>query len=336
MKLTKLLGNKDTRDSFYGFFFLSVIAIILTTIQEIQFGIFTMIFSILLWFIHFRTMEKRYEKIMELSESINGILHGEDEILVETYEEGELGILQSELSKMTICLREQKKQLQEDKIYLTNSIADLSHQIRTPLTSIQLIVSFLSEEELTWQRRMELVGDLRGLLSKIDWMVTALLKISRLDTGTVAFKKEKTTLEQLLNQALMPIFVPMELRNQTLEISAKGDFTGDIAWTSEALLNIAKNCMEHTPESGKIQVVAEETPLYVQIVISDNGPGISKEDFPYIFQRFYKGKNSGTKSFGIGLALARMIITNQSGTIKAENNPSKGASFLIRFYKEII
>ena len=125
----------------------------------------------------------------------------------------------------------------------------------------------------------------------------------------------------------------MELRGQELIIRAEGDFYRDLAWTSEAVGNIVKNCMEHTPDGGRIEINAAENALYSEIIIKDNGTGISSEDLPHIFERFYKGKDSDGKSFGIGLALSRMIITGQGGTVKAENRKPAGAMFTIRFYK---
>ena len=171
------------------------------------------------------------------------------------------------------------------------------------------------------------------MLGRIEWLITALLKISKLDAGTVEFKQEFIPLDQLIAKATAPLLIPMELRLQELRVKATGNFTGDISWTCEALTNIIKNCMEHTPAEGRIEIQASENALYTEIIISDNGQGIEKEDLPHIFERFYKGKNSDNKSFGIGLALARMIITSQNGIIKAEDNISQGTVFTIRFYK---
>ena len=132
---------------------------------------------------------------------------------------------------------------------------------------------------------------------------------------------------------LLTWIIPMELRGQALLIHADGAFHGDFSWTCEAIGNIVKNCMEHTPEGGRIEIDAAENALYSEIIIKDNGMGISPEDLPHIFERFYKGKDSDGKSFGIGLALSRMIITGQGGTVKAENRKPVGAMFTIRFYK---
>ena len=140
-------------------------------------------------------------------------------------------------------------------------------------------------------------------------------------------------METLIKNSCSPLLIPIELRGQELIIRAEGYFYGDPAWTSEAVGNIVKNCMEHTPDGGRIEINASENSLYSEIVIKDNGTGISQEDLPHIFERFYKGKDSDCKSFGIGLALSRMIIAEQKGTVKAENRKKTGAVFTLRFYK---
>ena len=154
-----------------------------------------------------------------------------------------------------------------------------------------------------------------------------------LDAGTARFRAERTGLETLIQKSCAPLLIPIELRGQQLRIRADGDFSGDLAWTCEAVGNIVKNCMEHTPAGGTIEIIAQENALYSEIVIRDNGTGIPPEDLPHIFERFYKGKNTDGKSFGIGLALSRMIITGQGGTVNAANRKPAGAVFSIRFYK---
>ncbi len=329
----KLFRNSEFRKMFSMYVILGVTASGIAFWWERRFGwLMTLVCTIFL-LIFYISMHYRYKRIANLASDINKILHGDDAVPLEQYAEGELAILQSEIYKMTIRLREQQQNLLDDKRYLADSLADISHQIRTPLTSINLLVNFLSEPNISDERRLKLIHELYGLLSRIDWLITALLKISKLDAGTVQFKKEHVSLEELLHKATSPILVPMELREQTLQIEATGDFCGDISWTCEAITNIVKNCMEHTPEGGKVSILAAENALYSEIVITDNGCGIAKEDLPHIFERFYKGKNSDKNSFGIGLALARMIISAQNGTVKAENHVPHGGRFTIRFYK---
>ncbi len=325
--------NKEFNRTFTLCCVISIIASIVAFVWDTRFGVFVLALCVLFLIIFYVATYRRYKKISNLASDINRILHGDVSVPLEQYSEGELAILQSEVYKMTIRLREQQQNLQDDKIYLADSLADISHQIRTPLTSINLLVNFLSEPNISDDRRLKLTHELYGLLSRIDWLITALLKISKLDAGTVQFKKEQISLEELIRKSTSPILVPMELREQTLQVEANGDFCGDISWTCEAITNIVKNCMEHTPDGGSLSIIATENALYSEIVITDSGSGITKEDLPHIFERFYKGANSDKNSFGKGLALARMIITVQNGTVKAENNVPNGAKFTIRFYK---
>lgn len=329
----KLLRNPEVQRSILLFLILSVIAVIAAWMWNAAFGIFTLILCIVFLLVHCLLEQAKYRKIAVLSTEIDRILHGENYNLIDDCAEGELAILRSEICKMTVRLREQQQRMLEDKIYLADSLADVSHQLRTPLTALHLLVTRLSEPELSPEKRLKLMHDMKMLLSRIDWLITALLKISKLDAGTVQFHAEEMPLAELLHKSAEPLLIPLELRCIGFSVDAEGMFTGDTAWTSEAIGNILKNCMEHTPMEGKITVHARENPLYTEILISDTGSGIAKEDLPHIFERFYKGKHSDDSSYGIGLALARMIVTAQNGTIKAENIPDGGALFTIRFYK---
>ena len=285
--------------------------------------------------LHFTVTYRRYLKIKKLSHDLDALLHGNPHITFENYQEGELAILQNELGKMTLRLREQTEALTRDKLQLVDSTADISHQLRTPLTSMNLILSRLEEPDLAPQQRLRLVKDTERLVSRIDWLVSSLLKITKLDANAVRFKKAPVLLTQLVRQGSDPLAIPMELRQQnfTVDIEEGASFVGDLSWSTEALGNIFKNCMEHTPVGGTITVKGAENPLYTEITVSDTGNGIAPEDLPHLFERFYKGKDASEQSVGIGLALSRMIIVKQNGTIKAENNPSGGAKFTVKFYK---
>ena len=283
---------------------------------------------------HYWITWRRYQRLEQLSQEIDDMLHHQIPIHFEKYREGDLSILENELSKMTLRLSEQAAALAEDKQFLADSMADISHQIRSPLTSSNLILSLLMEPDLTPARRKKLLQELIQLLSRIDWLVEALLKMSKMDAGTVSFQQSSVNVKNLIEKAAEPLAIPMELREQSL--SLKGDdqvqFAGDFSWSQEAILNILKNCMEHTPWGGSIQAAFSENTIFTEIIIEDNGPGFDKEDLPHLFERFYKGKNASQQSVGIGLALARMIVSQQNGTLKAENRPEGGARFILKFY----
>ncbi|MBQ8399154.1 MAG: HAMP domain-containing histidine kinase [Clostridia bacterium] len=332
----KFLKNPEIKRALLCFLIISALFITLAFLLDLRFGVLALVFSLLFCALYLFFTARRYKRIEELSLTLDRILHGEDRLSFDRAAEGELGILESQLYKTTVRLREQQRLLKEDKIYLANAIADISHQIRTPLTSINLLLALLEDKRLSPDQRSRLLAELNGLLSRIEWLITALLKMSKLDAGTALFKPEEIPLKDLIDSAISPLLIPIELKEQTLTIRAQGQIFCDPALTGEALSNVVKNCMEHTPAGGHLEITAQETPLFSQITVSDSGCGIAKEDLPHIFERFYKGKNSDDKSFGIGLALAKSILQEQNGTIKAENKKAGGALFTLRIYKGVI
>lgn len=274
---------------------------------------------------------KRYIQMSELSERIDSLISGAEDVDIRCYSEGELSILQSELTKLTVKLREQTSALRDDKKLLADSIADISHQIRTPLTAINLLLTEYSKSA-DEAERANLLSELNRQLARIDRLISALLKLARLDADSVTMETSEVPLKELIREALSPIDIQMELRDQEAVIEAEGTVTCDRSWTAEALTNILKNCSEHMG-AGRLYITASKTPLFSEIVIRDTGKGIDACDLPHIFERFYKGKNSAPSSVGIGLALSRAIIIKQNGTVKAENAREGGAVFTIRFYK---
>ena len=286
--------------------------------------------------LHLSKESRRYQGMRLLAGQIDEILHGNDRPEFQHFQEGDLEILRDEIYKMTIRLKEQAALLQKEKSSLADALADISHQIRSPLTSSNLILSLLADPALPPERRQKLLQELTQLLSRIDWLVEALLKMSKMDAGTACLQHTPVAVDELIRRAHEPLEIPMELRCQTLAVHAQTEhaqFLGDLSWSTEAILNILKNCMEHTPPEGCIQVTYLENTIFTEIIIEDNGTGFNKEDLPHLFERFYKGKNASGQSVGIGLALARMIISQQNGTLKAENRMEGGAKFTIKFYK---
>lgn len=332
----KFFRNPEIKKSMLLFLFLLILSTSLGFLHDSFTGLLLLCVSFLYLFFHFFITWRRYRRLEQLSHELDAMLHNQTPIHFEKYKEGELSILESELSKMTLRLSEQAAALANDKKLLADSMADISHQIRSPLTSSNLILSLLMEPNLSPVRRQQLLQELTQLLSRIDWLVEALLKISKMDAGTACLKQVPVSVSELIHQAAEPLIIPMELREQTLTVHARTEtakFTGDLSWSTEAVLNILKNCMEHTPSGGHIQVTFSENTIFTEIIIEDNGPGFSREDLPHLFERFYKGKTASEHSVGIGLALARMIVSQQNGTLKAENRPEGGAKFTLKFYK---
>lgn len=292
------------------------------------YGLFIII-GILIYII----IKKEY-KIKKISQQVNEILFQQKDFYVQQYEEGNLSLLESEIKKLVSRLHEQNTLLKKDKILLKEALENISHQMKTPLTSINLIQERLKEADGIEKRK--LLKEQQQLLNQIQWLVTTLMKIAQLDTNTVIFQKEKISHSELYQQLIQPFAIQMDIKNITISLNYEDVFMDiDVLWMKEALSNILKNCIEHTYANGNIQVLMKQNPLYDEIIIEDNGESIAQEDLPHLFERFYKGKNAKDSSVGIGLALSQMIIEKHNGTISVENiHP--GVRFIIHIYKEVV
>ncbi len=281
---------------------------------------------------------RRYDSMRRLAKELDKVLHGEKLEDMAHFKEGDLEILRSQIWKMTLRLQEQAELLQEEKTGLAHALADISHQIRTPLTAANILLERLKNPVLSGEERRRLFYETEQMLDKIQWLVTSLLKMSRLDAGAITMKPQDISAETFLRDAIKPLEIPMEVHQKTCKVTgAEGvSFEGDYDWTLEAVGNVLKNGMEYTPDGGCLYVSCTDNPLYTEITITDGGTGIPEEDLPHLFERFYRGKNAGKDSFGIGLALSRMILSKENAVILARNTPEGHGEFCIRFYKTVL
>lgn len=329
-----MLRNKEFRQFAILFALMATAAITAGFAINPAAGLLT-ILSVSAFGISFFTFTKaRYQSIAQIASQIDLVLHHADQLYIAESNEGELSILHSEITKMSLRIREQNEALKKEKEHLANALADIAHQLRTPLTSANLILSLL-ENNPDEKDRKTLVREAEELFVQVDWLLTTLLKLSRLDAGIVVFQKEQIDLNRLIQAALRPFLISMELHDLTMHVDAPDGINiwGDFGWLSEALQNIFKNCMESAGDQGQLTILCTDNPLFTEIAIKDNGAGFHQEDLPHLFDRFYRGKNTATAGYGIGLALCKMIITRQGGSITAKNKPEGGAMFIIRFPK---
>ena len=330
--MSQLLQNVEFRRRSLLLLTVSVIACAVGFVIQPACGFLTLAVCLFFLLYYLVTSLRRDRQMEQLSQCIDQALYGRDGALLSACQEGELAILQTQLQKLLVKLRQSSARDQEDKAFLRDSIADISHQLRTPMTSLNLIAAMLPEVGADSVRQRELQQQLNQLLQRIDWLVDALLNLAKIDAGTAYFRRNTLDAAQVLRQAAEPLEIALEIREITLQVTGSGSYTGDGAWSAEALGNILKNCMEHVPQGGKILVEISQTPLYTQLCLQDTGPGFAPDDLPHLFERFYKGYNAAANSFGIGLALAQRIISAQNGTIRAQNAPEGGALFTVRFY----
>lgn len=328
-----LLRNKETKKLFILLTIITVASTIAGYMITPKAGILILFVCLLLSVLFFRYLNRENRKLRLLSSRIDSILHDGTLFSPEEFTEGDLAILQDEIFKLIIRLHDQSEQLSREKEKLSDSLADISHQLKTPLTSLYLMTERLKQQETDPQKRV-LLRNISQMLDRTDWLVITLLKLSKLDAGTVVYQFSDIKMKDFLQKCLEPMRISMDLRCQTCEIDCNDTifFHGDYTWTLEAISNVLKNSLEYTPEAGTLQIHASQNPLYTELRIIDSGTGIPAEDLPHLFERFYRGKNAGRDSCGIGLSLAQMILSRENAVITAGNVPEGGGEFVIRFY----
>lgn len=329
-----MLQNKEIRRLGYGFCVLTVTGAVIGFCIHPAAGGLVLTLAAAFGILFFTFTGARYRKIAELSEQIDLVLHYGERMDISREEEGELSILRDEITKMTLRIREQNDALKREKKHLADSLADIAHQLRTPLTSANLVLSLL-ENDPEEEERKKLLRECEELFAQMEWLLTSLLKLSRLDAGIVVFKREDIDVGSLVESAVSPLLIPMELHDISLEKKMPADIQirGDALWLSEAIRNILKNCMESAGDGGKIEISCKDTLLYTEIAVHDSGAGFDKEELHHVFDRFYRGKKKDASGYGIGLALSKTIIKGQGGTVAAKNHPQGGALFTVRFQK---
>ena len=290
---------------------------------------------------------RRHRQIMRLASEIDEVLHNGRRVGFSTCREGDVAILSSELAKMVARLARTGESLESERNALADALADVSHQIRTPLTAIGLMLPVVERADDARERRRA-VRELEAMLEQVSWLVTTLLKIAKVDAGAMHVEARPVAAAAVVRRAVTPLATALDLHdvNLTLELDEGAIFTGDELWTAEAVENIVKNCMEHTPAGGTVTVSVREDALACAISVRDTGPGIAAEDLPHIFERFYRGRSEGDEAepsevrqpagFGIGLSLAQALVSAQGGTLRASNNPEGGARFDIAFPKLVV
>ena len=296
-----------------------------------------LIFSIIIIIVFVLYNKRQKSKIKEITNYIEQINNKNYALDIQDNNEDELSVLKNELYKITVMLKEQAENSAKDKINLKNSLEDISHQLKTPLTSITIMLdNILDSPDMDLQTRNEFIKDIYREIANIKFLVQNLLILSKFDANTITFNEKEEKLEDIIEEAKQNVASICDLKNIQILVEGKEDAktTCDLKWQVEALTNILKNCAEHSNNNTKINVLYSENNMYSEIVIKDEGSGIDQKDLKHIFERFYKGKNSDKDSIGIGLSLAKTIIEKDNGFITVDSELGKGTTFNIKYRKQ--
>jgi signal transduction histidine kinase len=299
-------------------------------------NILFLLLSLLIMFIIFNIYNLKKEKdIKDIIKCIEQINKKNYELQIDTISEDELSILKNEIYKTTIMLKEAADNSTKDKVNLKKSLEDISHQLKTPITSILVMIDNIIEDpDMDPSVRNDFIVDIKRNVVNINFLVQSILKLSKFDSNTINFMKDKYSIKKIVNDSIKNVSPLCDLKNVNinLNINNDSDIICDYKWQIEAVTNILKNAIDHSNFDSEVVVNVDSNSVYSSIDITNYGEAISKKDMSHIFERFYKGKNAKSDSIGIGLALAKTIIEEDKGTISVESNKDQ-TTFSIKYYK---
>ncbi len=296
---------------------------------------FLLVTIITLLILYVRYNHKKEKDIKDIIKCIEQINKKNYNLQIETISEDELSILKNEIYKTTIMLKESAENSNKDKINLKKSLEDISHQLKTPLTSILVMLDNIIEDaDMDESIRNDFIRDIKRNVININFLVQALLKLSKFDANTVHFIKQENDLQNIVKESIKNVSILCDLRNINIEMNIKENskIICDSKWQIEAITNILKNAIDHSKDGSKVTINMENNNVYSMIEIIDRGNGISKHDIPHIFERFYKGENATSDSIGIGLALAKNIVEEDNGNISVKSTKT-GTTFTIKYFR---
>lgn len=279
---------------------------------------------------------KRDKSLRSINKYLDKVNNGNYELKIEDNGEDEISRLRNELYKTTILLRESAENSEKEKTNLSNSLADISHQLKTPLTSIRIMLDNIEENpNMDEKTRNEFIEEISRQIDWISSLVISLLKLAKFDAGAIIMQDTQINVKKLIDNVINNLAIMIDIKNIKIEEKIDEDviLRADYNWQLEALTNIIKNCIEHSKEDSKIKIEVENNSIFVKIKITDEGEGIAKEDLSHIFERFYKSKQVSENSIGIGLSLAKTIIEKENGYIKVDSELGKGTTFEIKYLK---
>lgn len=313
---------------------------VLISTNEKSYAVFIIINEMIIIFlgitliiINLKYETKKERDIKEIENYIEEINNGNYKLNIDNNTEDELSILKNDVYKIMINLKETRDISINDKNKIKEMVEDISHQIKTPLTSIMINIDNLEEyENLSNFEKNKIIMDTRKEVERINSLVKSLLTLARLDTNSIEFNNKETFLNKIIDESIDKVKLLAELKNIEIkkEVDKNIKLIADFNWQVEAISNILKNAVEHSKE--KVEIKVENNKIYTEIKIINDGDIINKKDLKHIFERFYKGENSKPDSIGIGLALSKKIIDSSNGKISVESKDNS-TTFKIKYFK---
>lgn len=302
---------------------------------EIKISLFVLLSLIPLIILIRSEYKKVYGKVRQISYAAERVVEGDFSIVLKEEGEGDFNILNHSFNQMADRLKNSIEILQKERIFLKDTISDISHQLKTPLSSLIMLNDLiLQDKNMEEEVQRDFLEKISIQLERMEWLIVNLLKIARIEAGAIEFKKDKIKAIEPIKIALSTLSMNIEEKEQNIKImgNLESVFYGDKDWTAEAIINIIKNSIEHSEDGEIIEIFLEETPLFTNIIIKDYGEGIDKKDIPHIFERFYKVSSEiKPDSIGIGLNLSKLIVESQNATISVKSEKGKETEFIITF-----
>ncbi|MBQ9927123.1 MAG: HAMP domain-containing histidine kinase [Lachnospiraceae bacterium] len=269
------------------------------------------------------------KEMEQLSAAVKGYQNGQNTDIRDN-KEGSFSILKNDIYAFAQSQSEQLTQAEAERDILAEYMADISHQLKTPITSMMIMMDLLEDAEP--EKQQEFIQNIKFSLTKMEWLIGALLKMAKLDAKAITFAPQKVKVSELIQEVMPSIEILLDVNNQSVILEQDVEICCDKKWTIEALTNIVKNAMEHSPKEGTITIDSGVNPMYEWIAVTDSGSGLMKEQYAEIFKRFENSTNEN--GFGIGMPLALSIMKGQNGDIDVEcGGNGKGATFLLKFFK---
>jgi len=313
----------------------------LTSIQNYRitfFGVYCFFFGLVILFFclyFYMVQRRRKQELAKVDRYLFSLLSDQIQVDLKDFQSGELKSLQNDLMKVTSRLRSSLESSTSSKLELAKTLADISHQLKTPLTSMIIVNEALANFEIDDQTRNEFLIRQRETLEHMKSLIVTLLKVSQIESGMIELKKDKVDIKEIVLKVYEQLELIMVAKNIKVQLNLEECYLlGDSYWLGEAILNVLKNAYEHSFEEGIVDVKLKSNPMFVELIIEDYGEGIEPKDLPHIFERFYKSSRT-SDSIGIGLNLTKSILERSNASISATSGQGK-TTFTMRFYKTIV